>query len=60
VSIEDIQAVTAPVLRHRIIPNFAAQSEGVTADGIVQKLLETVPADEGLYKKKAAMQGAGA
>jgi hypothetical protein len=48
------------VLRHRIIPNFAAQSEGVTADGIVQKLLETVPADEGLYKKKAAMQGAGA
>jgi MoxR-like ATPase len=60
VSIEDIQAVALPVLRHRIIPNFTAQSEGITTDGIVRKLLETIPADEGLYKKKAALSGAGA
>jgi len=48
-SVEDIQACALPVLRHRIIPNFAAQSEGLTTDDIVKKLLETVPADERLY-----------
>ncbi|MFP4056525.1 MAG: AAA family ATPase [Candidatus Brocadiia bacterium] len=49
VAVEDIQAVAPPVLRHRIIPNFAAQSEGLTSDDIVEKLLETIPADERLY-----------
>ena len=43
VSCDDVAAVATPVLRHRIIPNFAAQSEGVTADDIVRKILETVP-----------------
>jgi MoxR-like ATPase len=52
VAVEDIQAVALPVLRHRIIPNFAAQSEGLSADDIVTKLLEAVPADERLYEKK--------
>ena len=49
VAIEDVQAVAAPVLRHRIIPNFAAQSEGLTSDDIVEKLMATIPADERLY-----------
>ncbi len=49
VAIEDIQAVALPVLRHRIIPNFAAQSEGLSPDDIVNKLLKTIPADEKLY-----------
>jgi MoxR-like ATPase len=49
VAIEDIQAVAAPVFRHRIIANFAAQSEGLTTDDIVEKLLDAVPADERLY-----------
>ena len=49
VAIEDIQAVAHPVLRHRIMANFAAQSEGLTSDSIIDKLLETVPADERLY-----------
>ena len=53
VAIEDVKAVATPILRHRIIPNFAAQSEGVTADDIVAKLLETIPADERLYDGKA-------
>ena len=48
-SVEDIKAVAHPILRHRIIPNFAAQSEGVTTDDIVDRLLETIPADERLY-----------
>jgi len=48
-SVEDIKAVAHPILRHRIIPNFAAQSEGVTTDDIVDRLLDTIPADERLY-----------
>jgi MoxR-like ATPase len=54
VSVEDIQAVALPVLRHRIILNFAAQSEGLTTDDVVRKLLEAIPADERMYEKKAS------
>ena len=44
---EDIRAVAAPVLRHRIITNFNAEAEGIKPDWIVQKLIETIPsADE--------------
>jgi MoxR-like ATPase len=43
VSFEDIRALAHPVLRHRIITNFHAQSEGVTTDHIVDRLLEVVP-----------------
>jgi MoxR-like ATPase len=50
VSIEDIQALAVPILRHRILPNFAARSEGLTADKLVELLLEKIPADEKLYK----------
>ncbi len=46
VSIEDIQAVAKPVLRHRIIPNFAAQSEGLSSDDIVDKLMAAIRPDE--------------
>ncbi len=46
VSCDDIAAVTAPILRHRIIPNFAAQSEGITADDVVKKILEAIPKDQ--------------
>ncbi len=52
VAIEDVQAVAPPVLRHRIIPNFSAQSEGLTSDDIVDKLCATIPADERLYDGK--------
>ena len=43
VSFDDIRALAHPVLRHRIITNFHAQSEGVTTDAIVDRLLEAVP-----------------
>ena len=46
VSLEDIQAVAKPVLRHRIIANFAAHSEGLTTDDIVDKLLESIDPQE--------------
>ena len=44
VSVKDIQALAKPILRHRVIPNFYAEAEGVTSDRIVEQLLETVPA----------------
>ncbi|MBA3641357.1 MAG: MoxR family ATPase, partial [Acidobacteria bacterium] len=44
VSVADIQALARPVLRHRIIPNFYAESERITADNLVERLLEAVPA----------------
>jgi MoxR-like ATPase len=47
VSTEDIQALAAPVLRHRIVTNFAAESEGVTADRVIEKLVAETPAREG-------------
>jgi MoxR-like ATPase len=43
VSIRDIQALALPILRHRIITNFYAESEHVDSAAIVAKLLESVP-----------------
>jgi MoxR-like ATPase len=48
VSCEDIAQVALPVFRHRIIPNFAAQSEGLSADDITEKILAEIPRDEKL------------
>jgi MoxR-like ATPase len=42
VSCEDIRALAKPVLRHRIIPSFAAEAEGLRADDIVDRLLKDV------------------
>jgi MoxR-like ATPase len=47
VQCEDIQALAYPVLRHRILTNFTAASEGITTDTVIQKLLETTPSREG-------------
>ena len=43
VSFEDIKALARPVLRHRIIRNFHAESEKVTTDQIVDHLIQSVP-----------------
>jgi MoxR-like ATPase len=43
VSTKDIQALAKPILRHRIMTNFYAESERVDSDAIVERLLETVP-----------------
>lgn len=38
-SIEDVKAVAPSVLRHRIVPNFNAEAEGVSANDIIQKII---------------------
>jgi len=43
---EDVRAVAHPVLRHRIIPNFSAEAEGITSDVIIDKLIELIPRAE--------------
>ena len=43
VTIEDVESVAAPCLRHRIVPNFNAEAEGVTVEQIIEKLLTQVP-----------------
>src|SRR5439155_2526353 len=47
VQTEDIQALAHPVLRHRILTNFTAASEGITSDTVVEKLLKETPSKEG-------------
>lgn len=43
VNLEDIRALAHPVLRHRILTNFHAESEQVTTDSLIDKLLDVVP-----------------
>src|SRR6185312_6018966 len=43
VSVKDIQALAKPILRHRVMTNFYAESERIGPDAIVDRLLETVP-----------------
>ncbi|MDR2755663.1 MAG: MoxR family ATPase [Planctomycetaceae bacterium] len=43
---EDIQALAKPVMRHRLVMNFLAESEGITPDILTEKLLESTPINE--------------
>jgi MoxR-like ATPase len=43
VSIKDVQALAKPILRHRVMTNFYAESERINSDAIIERLLETVP-----------------
>jgi MoxR-like ATPase len=43
VSIEDIRFVAQPVLRHRLVTNFTAESEDISTDDIIEKLVEDLP-----------------
>jgi MoxR-like ATPase len=43
VTLEDLRAVTPPVLRHRVLVNFRAEAEGIGADEVTRQLFEAVP-----------------
>jgi len=43
ISVKDIQALALPVLRHRVLTNFYAESEKVNSETIIRRLLEQVP-----------------
>ncbi len=56
VSTEDIQALAKPVLRHRLVVNFTAQSEGVSEDDIIDRLIQETPAKEDELTSHARFQ----
>jgi MoxR-like ATPase len=43
VTVKDVQSVAYPVLRHRIVTNFRAESENINSEEIIRRLLETIP-----------------
>lgn len=47
VSTDDIKSLAAPVLRHRIVTNFSAESDGITADTVIERLVKETPSKEG-------------
>jgi len=56
VAVEDIQALAKPVLRHRIVVNFAAESDGISSDDIIQQLLQATPTQEDELANDARFQ----
>ena len=44
ITVDDIRAVAAPVLRHRIIVNYAAVAEGISSDDVAAHLVKQIPA----------------
>ena len=51
VQIEDVKALALPVLRHRLLTNFTAASEGITTDTVVNRVIEETPTREGELQK---------
>jgi MoxR-like ATPase len=43
VSVDDVRALAHPVMRHRVLTNFHAESEGIRTDLIIDQLLAAVP-----------------
>jgi MoxR-like ATPase len=59
VSCSDVRTVAHPVLRHRMFTNFNADSEGISVEEIVNRLLDTVQEpDEKAYAEKARKEKA--
>jgi MoxR-like ATPase len=56
VSTDDIQALAAPVLRHRIVTNFSAESEGITTDRVIDELIKATPTKEGELTRDPRLQ----
>ena len=46
VTVEDIEALALPVLRHRIVPTFNAEAEGIKVDDIIRRVLKETPRNE--------------
>lgn len=56
VSTDDVQALAGPVLRHRIVTNFSAESEGITTDRVIEELLKVTPTKEGELTRDPRLQ----
>ncbi len=47
-TVDDIRALVAPTLRHRILVGYRAEAEGISVEHVIQRLLETVEPPQGL------------
>ncbi len=56
VSTSDVAALAKPVLRHRIVANFAAESEGITPDRVIDRLVKETPSKEGGLTSDSRLQ----
>lgn len=56
VAIEDVTDLAAPVLRHRLRVNYSAQSDGITADEVIARLIEETPLTEDDLSRDARLQ----
>ncbi len=56
VTVEDIQALCRPVLRHRMVVTFAAESDGITTDDVVDRLIKETPTAEDELTRDARFQ----
>ncbi len=56
VQIEDIQSLAQPVLRHRMVVNFAAESDGVTSDDVIDRIIAATPTTEDELSRDARFQ----
>ncbi|MGQ9574919.1 MAG: AAA family ATPase [Thermoguttaceae bacterium] len=56
VTIEDIQVLAKPVLRHRLVLSFTAESEGVTTDEVIEQVLSVTPTREDELLRDARFQ----
>jgi MoxR-like ATPase len=56
VQVEDIQELAKPVLRHRMVVNFAAESDGITSDEVVERIIAATPTTEDELSRDARFQ----
>ncbi len=56
VTVEDIQALCRPVLRHRLVVTFAAESDGLTTDDCIDRLVKETPTSEDELTRDARFQ----
>jgi MoxR-like ATPase len=56
VTTDDIASLAKPVLRHRLAINFAAQSDGVTSDDVIDRLINSTPSKEDELTSDARFQ----
>ncbi len=56
VQVEDIQHLAKPVLRHRMVVNFAAESDGITSDDVIERIVAATPTTEDELSRDARFQ----
>ena len=56
VQVEDIQHLAKPVLRHRVVVNFSADSDGITSDDVIDRIVAATPTTEDELSRDARFQ----